>query len=143
MRNKFCIPTSLAWDSFHNTMPKCFWNPCLVSYRRLLCQSFKEIFHQVLSHLQEALPTHCIPSHGCSCVLQSCLTLCNSMDCSPTDSSVQGDSPGKNTGVGCHALLQGIFPTQGSNPQRCLLHWQTGSLSLVPPGKPQVLRKCS
>jgi len=27
-----------------------------------------------------------------------------------------GDSPGKNTGVGCHALLQGIFPTQGSNP---------------------------
>ena len=31
-------------------------------------------------------------------------------------SSVHGDSPGKNTGVGCHALLQGIFPTQGSNP---------------------------
>ena len=29
---------------------------------------------------------------------------------------VHGDSPGKNTGVGCHALLQGIFPTQGSNP---------------------------
>ena len=26
------------------------------------------------------------------------------------------DSPGKNIGVGCHALLQGIFPTQGSNP---------------------------
>ena len=43
------------------------------------------------------------------------------------------DSPGKNTGVGCHALLQGIFPTQGSNP--CLLgllHWQAGSLPLVP-----------
>ena len=38
---------------------------------------------------------------------------------------------GKNTGVGCHALLQGIFPTQGSNP--CLLHllnWQAGSLPL-------------
>ena len=31
-------------------------------------------------------------------------------------SSVHGDSPGKNTGVGCLALLQGIFPTQGSNP---------------------------
>ena len=44
------------------------------------------------------------------------------------------DSPGKNTGVGCHALLQGIFPTQGSNPG--LLHWQVGSLLLVPPGKP-------
>ena len=31
-------------------------------------------------------------------------------------SSVHGDSPGENTGVDCHALLQGIFPTQGSNP---------------------------
>ena len=31
-------------------------------------------------------------------------------------SSVREDSPGKNTGAGCHALLQGIFPTQGSNP---------------------------
>ena len=38
------------------------------------------------------------------------------MDCSPPGSSVHGDSPGKNTGVGCHALLQGILPTQGSNP---------------------------
>ena len=47
------------------------------------------------------------------------------------------ESPGKNTGVGCHALLQGIFPTQGSNP--CLLHplhWQVGSLPLAPHGKP-------
>ena len=35
------------------------------------------------------------------------------------------DSPGKHTGVDCHALLQGIFPTQGSNPHLlCLLHWQ-------------------
>ena len=47
--------------------------------------------------------------------LQSCPTLCNPTDCSPPGSSVHGDSPGKNTRVGCHALLQGIFPTQGSN----------------------------
>ena len=40
-------------------------------------------------------------------------TLCESMDCSPPDSSVHGDSPGKNAGVGCHALLQGIFLIQG------------------------------
>ena len=46
------------------------------------------------------------------------------------------DSPGKNTGVGCHALLQGIFLTQGLN--RCLLHCQVGSLPLAPPGKPMV-----
>ena len=40
-------------------------------------------------------------------VAQSCLTLCCPMDCIPPRSSVHGDSPGKNTGVGCHAPLQG------------------------------------
>ena len=48
------------------------------------------------------------------------------------------DSAGKNTGVGCHALLQEIFLTQGSNPRLlCLLQWQADSLPLesVPPGK--------
>ena len=53
-------------------------------------------------------------------VSQSCLTLCNPMDCSPPGSSVHGDSPGKNTAVGCHSLPQGIFPTQGLNTH--LLH---------------------
>ena len=38
------------------------------------------------------------------------------MDCSPPGSSVHGDSPGKNTAVGCPAFLQGIFPTQGLSP---------------------------
>ena len=52
-------------------------------------------------------------------VAQSRPTLCDPMDCSLPGSSVHGDSPGKNTGVGCHAFLQGIFPTQGSN--LCLL----------------------
>ena len=42
-------------------------------------------------------------------VAQSCLTLCDPTDCSPPGSSVHGDSPGKNTGVGCHAFLQGIW----------------------------------
>ena len=73
-------------------------------------------------------------------LLQSCLTTCDPMDCSLPGSLVHGDSPGKNTRVGCQALLQGIFPTQGSNLQLlCLLHWQVGSLPLAPPGKP--LRK--
>ena len=49
-------------------------------------------------------------------------------------------SPGKNTGVGCRALLQGIFPTQGSNPHLfCLLHLQGGPLPLAPLGKPYIL----
>ena len=44
-------------------------------------------------------------------LLQSCLTPCDAMDCSLPGSSVHEDSPGKNTEVGCHALLQGILPT--------------------------------
>ena len=58
---------------------------------------------------------------SCACVL-SCFShvwLCNTMDCNLPDSYVHGDSPGKNTTVGCHTLPQGIFPTQRSNP--CLL----------------------
>ena len=47
-------------------------------------------------------------------IARSCLTLCDPMACSPPGFSVHGHFPGKNTGVGCHALLQGIFPTQGS-----------------------------
>ena len=41
---------------------------------------------------------------------QSCPTLCDPMEWSPPDSSVH-----KNTRVGCHILIQGIFPTRGSN----------------------------
>ena len=45
---------------------------------------------------------------------------------------------GKNTRVGCHFLLQGIFPTQRSNPHLLHFpHWQVDSLPLVPPGKPE------
>ena len=51
-----------------------------------------------------------------SLVTQSYQTLRDLMDYSPPGSSVHADSPGKNPGVGCHFLLQGIFPTQGANP---------------------------
>ena len=48
-------------------------------------------------------------------------------------------SPGKNTGVDCHALLRGIFPTQGSNPGPLqLLHGQAGSLAREPAGSPSI-----
>ena len=44
--------------------------------------------------------------------------------------------PGKNSGIGCHFLLQGIFLTQRSNLHlSCLLHWQAGSSPVVAPGK--------
>ena len=53
------------------------------------------------------------------------------MGCSRLGSSVHVDFPSKNTGVGCHFLLQGIFWTQGSNPcLLCLLHWQVDFLQL-------------
>ena len=71
----------------------------------------------ILCHCATCEACHQWRGCGCVClVTQSCLTLCDPMDCSPPSSFVRGDSPGKNTRVGCHAFLQGIFPTQGSNP---------------------------
>ena len=63
----------------------------------------------------------------------SCPTLCYPVNCRLSGSSVHGDSPGKNPEVGCHALLQGIFPTPGSNPG--LLHYRQIFYHLEPPGK--------
>ena len=61
--------------------------------------------------------------------LQLCPPLCDPMDHSPRGSSAHGDLPGKNIRVGCHARVQGIFPTQWLNPRVLfLLHWQAGSL---------------
>ena len=57
----------------------------------------------------------CVSDSRCLVRLLSCPTLCDPMDC-----SLPWDFPGKNTGVGCHFLLQDIFPTQGLNPG--LLH---------------------
>ena len=62
-------------------------------------------------------------------VTQSCLTLCDPMDCSPPSPSVHGDSPGKNNGVGCHVILQGIKPRSPA--------LQVDSSPPEPPGKPK------
>ena len=73
---------------------------------------------------------------------QSCPTLCNPMDCSPPGSSVHGIFPGRNMGVGCHFLLQGIFPAHIS----CIAG---RFFTAEPPGKPrseppaQTSRSCS
>ena len=61
----------------------------------------------------------------CCSVTKSCLTLYNPMDCSPPGSLPWGFL-GKNTGVRCYFLLQGVYQTQGLN--LCLLHWQAYSL---------------
>ena len=56
------------------------------------------------------------------------------MDCSPPGSPVHGDAPGKNNGVGCHALLQGNLPDPGIEPRSPAL--QAHILPSEPPGKP-------
>ena len=65
-------------------------------------------------------------------------TLSNPMDLSPPGSSVHGILQARLRRGGSHALLQGIFQTQGLNLHFLgLLHWQAGYLPLGPPGKPQ------
>ena len=75
--------------------------------RRKLC------FNLSISHLEVVLCAQ-PPSH---------VGLCNPMHCSLPGFSVLSDSPGKNTGVGSHILLQGISPTQGSNPDLPHCRW--------------------
>ena len=70
-------------------------------------------------------------------VTQSYPTLCDHMDCGPPGSSVHGDSPGKKTRVCCHAHFQGIFPTQGLNPDVLLYRWILYCLSHH--GSPRIL----
>ena len=110
----------------------CIWVPGLHSppIRCWALREWEPVRHVLL------LSTRC--RHAKS--LQSCPTLCGPVDLSSAGFSVRGNSPGKNTGVGCHALLQGIFLIQGLNPSLwCLLPWQAGSLPLAPPGKPILL----
>ena len=77
----------------------------------------------------------------CSCVClvaQSCPTLCDHMGYSPAGSSAHGDSPGKNTEVSCHALLQEIFPIQGLN--QSLLQCRQILYYLSHQGSPRILK---
>ena len=91
----------------------------------------RDSYTQVHSHMN-MLTCMCAKS------LQLCLTLYDATECSLPGSSVHGILPGKNTGVDCCALLQGIFTIQGSNPHLLpLLHWQAGSSPLAPPVKPE------
>ena len=73
-------------------------------------------------------------------VTQSHLTLCDPLLCSLPVSTVYGDSPGQNTGVGFHAQFQGIFPTRGSNPDLLLCRWILYQLSYQGGAPPLQLR---
>ena len=84
-------------------------------------------------------PAFCLSilSPACMCAksLQLCPTLCDPMESSLPGSSVHGDSPSKNTGVSCHALLQGIFLIQQSNHVSCWSCTAGDSLLLSPGDK--------
>ena len=68
----------------------------------------------------------CACARACSCLVKSDSSRPHGLQ--PDRLLRPRDSPGKNTGVGCHFLLQGVFLTQGLN--WCPLHWQAGSLPL-------------
>ena len=105
------------------------------------CTSFSVFYAGVdpwpaLPQLTRTLPRKGLPcpklllhSYGSHVLSQSCATLCDPMGSSPSGSSVCGDSPGKNTGVGCLALLQEIFSPQGSTPGLPPCRWVLSGLS--------------
>ena len=78
------------------------WSPWTITCQAPLSMGFSRLEYWHMSLVAQLYPT-----------------LCDPMDCSPPGSSVHGDSPGRNTRVVCHFLLQRIFTTRGSN--LCLL----------------------
>ena len=121
------FPVSKGDTVFHSVLQRCSKLQSPISQKRTgamknICQNLLIYTQQCSCHspLQEEAVCVCLDTQWCL-----------SLGC-PTDRS-----PHKNTGVGCRALFQRIFPAQGSNPGLLsLLHWQAGSLALVLPGKP-------
>ena len=115
---------------------------------RALFQKDKTVRSLVLLHCPLVFTSKrvlCEPRHGFDgsigggggLAAKSCPTLAIPMDCSLPGSSVHGGSPGKSSEVGCHALLLGIFPTQGLNPS--LLHCRQILYHLSHQGSPRIL----
>ena len=103
---RICVFIYMDWEASGKTVPQSVQQCTAVGF---FWRFLKKLFSLYSSKLFEYFLWIYVLS-------QLCLTLCDPMDCHLPGSSVHGDSPGKNTGLGCHALLQGIFPTQGSDP---------------------------
>ena len=100
------------------------WEIIISDFVHIFCLVMKAIsWFQTVCLLSRSVMFDSLQIHG----LQPTILLC------------LWNFPGKNTGVGCHFLFQGIFQTQGSNLY--FLHGQVDSLLLVPPGK-QVINDC-
>ena len=103
------------------------------SFSKTSLNIWKFTVQVLLKHGLENIELFPLDCCYCCSVAKSCPTLCDSMDCSPPGSAIHGVSPGKNAGEGCHTLLQGSFPTQGSSPALAGRFFTTGT-----PGKPSL-----
>ena len=115
------------WSGLHSLLQGIFLtqgsNPGLLHWK------------QILYHLSHQSTMLC---YVLCLVAQSCPTLCDPMDYTACQAPLcPWASPGKNTGVGCHALFQGILPTQGSNPG--LLHGRWIRYCPSHQGSPRIL----
>ena len=119
------LPKSLVFKSKYKYTATILYPPNIIySSFTLYLDIFRKTISLQTQYVHAKLLQSCLTLRTCG--LKSIRLLC------PQDSS------GKDTGVGCHELLQGIFPTQGLNLcLLCLLHWQLGSLPLAPPGSPE------
>ena len=114
------VPLLSIW-SYHDLVNKLHANSELYSIHTTEKNLKQYIYIYIHTH------THTHIHNCCYClVAKSCLTLCNPLNYRPTRLLCPWDFPGNNIGVGCHFLLQGIFPAQELNPH--LLHWQVDSL---------------
>ena len=124
----FCLATLLylitQFAKLHLRENAVFWFPVLIYFDSSYLSTF--------SFLWCFLPLYTL---FCCCVVaKPCLTLLQPHELWPARLLCPWDFPGKNTAVGCHFLLQGIFLIQELNPR--LLHWQVDSLPLSHQGSP-------
>ena len=122
-----------VWDDFveHNYHEHWEKVKVLVSQSCLTCCDFMDCICTADSFCWTAETNTTLLKQLHCLVAKSCLTFLRPHGLQSTRLLCPWDFPGKNTGVGCHFLLQGIFPTQGSNSSLLhLLHWQVNSLPL-------------
>ena len=116
-------------------------SPVLILHAYLPCCLLGFVFSIVhLRRIFSTPPFLCVCVSACELSCFSRVWLCATLWTVAPRPLWPWDSPGKNTGAGCHALLQRIFPTQGLNLHLlCFLCWQAGYLPLALPGKPSLL----
>ena len=134
-------PTPIAWDCTCHLS----WLP-LSFKRHFICSATWAGKHRVISGSVLSLSLHiqsvgseyvCVCVHTCAHHTLSHVQLFQIPWTVVCQAPLSVEFSSKNTGLGCHFFLQGIFPTRGWNPQvLCLLHWQLDSLLLHHLGSP-------